>query len=127
MEIDQMTQEQGDRPQWLGSLVRRGDQLEAATAGEPVIDESDPRWLGSVARRVGEGTLPAPIEAPQRADGEGADWNGSPGRAVVFAASPLPVAPAPVEEPVAAAKVHELPARDRIVMGALGMTLRVAA
>ena len=55
----------------------------------------------------------------------GAEWKGSPVRAVLFSASP---APAPVEPvPVAPVNLHELPARGRVVMGALGMTLRVAA
>ena len=71
MDIEQITEEQGDRPQWLGSLVRRGDTA-AATEAEPRFeDDGETRWLGSVARREPDTSTPV----------ETAAWNGSPGRA----------------------------------------------
>ena len=116
MEIEQSTDNQGDRPQWLGSLVRRGEEVaQAATA--PVFDaESEAQWLGSVARREAE------VDAA-------AGWTGSSIRATLFSApAPEPEAvPVEAPAPVPAAVVQALPARERIVMGALGMTLRVAA
>jgi hypothetical protein len=114
MDIEQITEEQGDRPQWLGSLVRRGEGA-APTAPEPAF-EDETRWLGSVARRQSEGTAPESTVS----------WSGSQERAVVFGA-PVDPAVAPEPAPVAPTNVRELPSSGRIVMGALGMTLRVAA
>jgi hypothetical protein len=118
MEDERTTQIQGENPQWLGSLVRRGEQV-AAQGPEPVFEEAATQWLGSVARR----------DDATEAAVAGAAWTGSSERSALFAtrkpeAAPLP---APVPEPVAPANLHELPGRERIVMGALGMTLRVAA
>jgi hypothetical protein len=121
MDIERTNDNPGDQPQWLGSLVRRGDELAAATS-EPVFDaEAEAQWLGSVARREAE------------IDAAAAGWTGSAVRATLFSAptpgaEAAPVeAPAPVPVPVMAPNVQALPARERIVMGALGMTLRVAA
>src|SRR4051794_39099965 len=120
MELEQTAETESSSPQWLGSLVRRGEQA-AAQGSEPVFDdEAGTQWLGSVARREDAQPDPAPTT------GEG--WTGSSERSALFMA-PRP-APAPLAVPgidVAPTNVHELPGRERIVMGALGMTLRVAA
>jgi hypothetical protein len=118
MDIEHSTEEQGDRPQWLGSLVRRGDVAEPTAAELHFEGEGETRWLGSVARRESEGNPPE----------DASSWGGSQERAVLFSAPAAPtVAPEPAAPPAAPATVHDLAARERIVMGALGMTLRVAA
>lgn len=99
MEIEQNTDNQGDRPQWMGSVARRNNQLEAQPSVAPVTED--------------EGVEQA------------AAWKGSAERSALFA-KPLPE-PEPVPVAVAPLSFHEQPASERIVMGALGMTLRVAA
>ncbi|MDX6516189.1 MAG: hypothetical protein QOH73_1855 [Gaiellaceae bacterium] len=99
MEIEQSTDNQGDRPQWLGSVARRNDEL----AGQP----------------------PVAPGAEDEGVAEVAAWKGSAERSALFA-KPLP-APEPVPVAVAPVNLHDLPGSERIIMGALGMTLRVAA
>ncbi|MDX6486698.1 MAG: hypothetical protein QOF43_1851 [Gaiellaceae bacterium] len=80
-----------------------------------------PQWLGSVARRPDdELTAVAPESDPEAS----APWTGSPGRAAIFQMPSIVTmpAPAPLPQPVLAAI-----AQGRVVMGELGMTLRVAA
>jgi hypothetical protein len=114
MAIDETIPTEGQGPQWLGSLVRRGEKP-ATAASEPVFDdEGATQWLGSVARRN--------AETPEDASA----WTGSAGRAAIFN-SPPPQPPSDEIVTAADATVHELGGRERIVMGALGMTLRVAA
>ena len=122
------TGNEGDRPQWLGSLVRRGKQVAAPTE-EPVFAEGEAGpWLGSVARRQGGVVAaPDPVPAPVVADAEtdapapsAGEWNGSAVRSAVFAVPDRRSEPEHAQQ-----TVRELP--QDVVMGALGMTLRVAA
>jgi hypothetical protein len=113
MAIDESIQTAGDRPQWLGSLVRRGEQVAAQQAEPPFAEGEDARWLGSVARREND----AASEAQS-------GWTGSPVRSAVFSAPERQLEPPPAVP--AETNVHELSAPERVVMGALGMTLRAA-
>src|SRR5436190_4063896 len=104
MEAEHTTGE-GDRPQWLGSLVRRGD--EAAThADETPFDAGAAQWLGSVARR-NDGS------GDQAGSDLGAGWTGSPVRSAVFLASQTEASPSPVRAPAPPASLHELTGRGR--------------
>jgi hypothetical protein len=129
MESDLSTGLAGDRPQWLGSLVRRGEQ-QAAQAGAATFDEErGGRWLGSVARRNAEhGVAPAPTaerDEPTALEQAAAAWRGSSVRSAVFSAPRMVSTPDPL--PASAPALHELNGHGRMVMGELGMALRVAA
>jgi hypothetical protein len=123
MASDQQTQ-QGDRPQWLGSLVRQGTQTVAQGEGPVFAEGESAQWLGSVARRESEGIEVATFEpeTPAAAPVDATTWTGSPVRTAVFSAPEREIEPEVRPSPV-----RELPQRGRTVMGALGMTLRVAA
>jgi hypothetical protein len=121
------TEADGDRPQWLGSLVRRGER-QAQQVGAPAFDErAETRWLGSVARRTAAGSpvAAAPPEREQTASEQAAAaWRGSSIRSAVFSAPRVERSAAPV---ASAPALHELNGHGRMVMGELGMALRVAA
>jgi hypothetical protein len=101
MDIEQTTETQGDRPAWLGSVARRLEQTgaQAPSAAEAAPASDSTAWTGSSERSA---LFTKPVSAPE----------------------PIPV---PVAVAVAPANLHALPPTERIVMGALGMTLRVAA
>src|SRR3954469_11323514 len=102
-------------PQWLGSLARKGEQPEVAP-GASDFTAPGTQWLGSVARR---GDAPAAPDVPPTVG-----WTGSSIRSAVFAA-PTPAPDAPATD--APANVHALTGEENVVVGALGMPLRVAA
>jgi hypothetical protein len=118
---------ENDRPQWLGSLVRRGERL-AHDSTPAFEEEAGVRWLGSVARRNAEHDVaaqPRPASAPAP-DEALTEWRGSSIRSAVFSTPPRIVSPAdPL--PASAPALHELNGHGRMVMGELGMALRVAA
>jgi hypothetical protein len=125
MDTDQTTGSQGDRPQWLGSLVRRGEQPTQASAAPAFDDEAGARWLGSVARRnADQGVAPEPQPSSASAEAAAA-WRGSSIRSAVFSAPRMLAAADPL--PSSAPALHELNGHGRMVMGELGMALRVAA
>jgi hypothetical protein len=123
MDTDQTTGSQGDRPQWLGSLVRRGEQQAQASA--PAFDdEAGTRWLGSVARRNADHGVTSEPQ-PSSASTQAAAWRGSSIRSAVFSVPRLVSDADPL--PASAPALHELNGHGRMVMGELGMALRVAA
>ncbi|MGZ4398864.1 MAG: hypothetical protein ACXVZ1_10680 [Gaiellaceae bacterium] len=121
-----------ERPQWLGSLARRGVGRREHGWREPERGDV-PRWLGSVARREGRTQIPPSFDAR---DPEMPRWLGSEERRR-FTLPPAPPEPAP-ESPAPDQTVVPLPERKSqpasaehpqtpgTATGDLGMTLRVA-